>query len=159
MIIAVVVVVVVLVVVVEIIIIIIVIIIIIAFKIGIKDFLQSLHYASNYLQHVSFIGPGAIVCKSRAAPNDNSNINNNINNNNNNNHHHRIHRRNSRFSTISSMLHQLSPTCELSWSGRKRKSHAAHRALIIVQHVVLRATWYKGTAQLLNLTDVKSHLL
>ena len=28
-----------------------------------------------------------------------------------------------------------------------------------VQHVVLRATWYEGTAQLLSLTEVKSHLL
>ena len=27
-----------------------------------------------------------------------------------------------------------------------------------MQHVVLRATWYKGTAQLLSLTEFKSHL-
>ena len=27
-----------------------------------------------------------------------------------------------------------------------------------VQHVVLRATWYKGIAQLLSLTELKSHL-
>ena len=28
-----------------------------------------------------------------------------------------------------------------------------------VQHIVIHATWYKGTAQLLMLTDFKSHLL
>ena len=28
-----------------------------------------------------------------------------------------------------------------------------------MQHVVLRATWYEGTAQLLSLTELKSHLL
>ena len=28
-----------------------------------------------------------------------------------------------------------------------------------VQHVVLRATWYEGTAQLLSLTELKSHLI
>ena len=33
------------------------------------------------------------------------------------------------------------------------KSSAYH-----VQHVVLRATWYEGTAQLLSLTECKSHL-
>ena len=27
-----------------------------------------------------------------------------------------------------------------------------------VQHVVLRATWYEGAAQLLSLTELKSHL-
>ena len=28
-----------------------------------------------------------------------------------------------------------------------------------MQHVVLRAPWYEGTAQLLSLTEFKSHLL
>ena len=28
-----------------------------------------------------------------------------------------------------------------------------------MQHVVLRATWYEGTAQLLSLTELNSHLL
>ena len=27
-----------------------------------------------------------------------------------------------------------------------------------MQHVVLRATWYEGTAQLLSLSELKSHL-
>ena len=38
------------------------------------------------------------------------------------------------------------------------KSRATHRALITCKHVVLRATWDEGTAQLLSLTEVKSHL-
>ena len=48
-------------------IIIIIIIIIIAFKGAIRDFLQSPHSAANCLQHVRSSGPGATVCKSRAA--------------------------------------------------------------------------------------------
>ena len=28
-----------------------------------------------------------------------------------------------------------------------------------MQHVVFRAAWYKGTAQLLSLTEFKSHLI
>ena len=47
--------------------IIIIIIIIIAFQGAIRDFLQSPHCAANRLQHVRSSGPGAIVCKSRAA--------------------------------------------------------------------------------------------
>ena len=48
-------------------IIIIIIVIIIAFKGAIRDFLQSPHCAANCLQHARSSGPGAIVCKSRAA--------------------------------------------------------------------------------------------
>ena len=44
----------------------IIIIIIIAFKGGIRDFLQSPHSAANCLQHVRSSGPGAIMCKSCA---------------------------------------------------------------------------------------------
>ena len=74
----------------------------------------------------------------------------------NNNH---IQRRNSRFFTISSLCRELSPTRTLKWPRRNQvqimcnTSSAYH-----VQHVVLCATWYKGTAQLLNLTEFKSHL-
>ena len=46
--------------------IIIIIIIIMAFKGGIRYFLQSPHSAANCLQHVRSSGTGAIVCKSRA---------------------------------------------------------------------------------------------
>ena len=49
-----------------------IIIIVIAFKGDIRDFfffffLQSPHSATNCLQHVRSSGPGAVVCKSRAA--------------------------------------------------------------------------------------------
>ena len=76
-----------------------------------------------------------------------------INNNN------RIQRRYSRFFTISSQRRELSPTRTLKWPRRNllqitcNTSRAYH-----VQHVVLRATWYEGTAQLLSLTELKSHL-
>ena len=52
------------------------------------------------------------------------------------------------------MRHELSPTRTLKWPGRIRvqimcnTSSAYH-----MQHVVQRATWYEGTAQLLNLTE------
>ena len=36
-------------------------------------------------------------------------------------------------------------------------NHVQHSAYQ-VQHVVLRATWYEGTAQLLSLTELKLHL-
>ena len=49
-----------------IIIIIIVIIVAIAFKVAVRDFLQSPHSATNCLQHARSSGPGATVCKSRA---------------------------------------------------------------------------------------------
>ena len=77
-------------------------------------------------------------------------------NNDNNN---RIQTRNSRFLTISSMRREPSPTRTLNWPERNRvqitcsTSSAYH-----VQHVVLRATWYEGTAQLLSLIEFKSHL-
>ena len=63
------------------------------------------------------------------------------------------------FFAVSSLRREPSPTRTLKWSGRNRvqimcnKSSAYH-----VQHVVLCATWYKGTAQLLSLTEFKSHL-
>ena len=86
---------------------------------------------------------------------DNDDDNNNNNNNDNNN---RIQRRNLRFFTISSLRREPSPTRTLKWPVRNRvqltcnKSSAYH-----VQRVVLHATWYEGTAQLLSLTELKSH--
>ena len=68
--------------------------------------------------------------------------------------------RNSIFFTISSQRRKPSLTRTLMWPGRNRvqitcnTSNAYH-----VQHVVLRATRYDGTAQLLSLTAFKSHLL
>ena len=64
------------------------------------------------------------------------------------------------FLKISSMRRKLSPTRTLKRPGRNRvqitcnTSSAYHE-----QHVVLRSTWYEGTAQLLCLTEFKSHLM
>ena len=76
-----------------------------------------------------------------------------------NNNNNRIHKRNLIFFTNSSLRPEPSPTRTLKWPGRNRlqimcnTSSACH-----VQHVVLRATWYEGTAQLLSLRELKSHL-
>ena len=70
-----------------------------------------------------------------------------INNNN------RIQRRYLRFFTISSQCRELSPTRTLKWPG-----HVQHIERLSRASVVLRATWYEGTAQLLILTELKSHL-
>ena len=67
------------------------------------------------------------------------------------NNNNRIQKHNSRFSTISSLRREPSPTRTLKRPGRNRVqiTSSAHH----VQHVVLRATWYEGTAQLLSLTE------
>ena len=56
-----------------------------------------------------------------------------------------------------------SPTPALKWPSHNRvkimcktKSHATHQSLITCN--MWYATWYKGTAQLLSLTEFKSHL-
>ena len=78
------------------------------------------------------------------------------NDNNNNN---RIQRRYSRFFTISSKRRELSLTRTLNWPRRNRVQITCNTSSAYhVQHVVLRATWYEGTAQLLSLTELKSHL-
>ena len=79
-----------------------------------------------------------------------------LNNNNNNN---RIERRRSRYFTISSLRCEPPPVRTLKWPWRNHvqimcnTSNAYH-----VQHVALLATRYEGTAQLLSLTELKSHL-
>ena len=65
----------------------------------------------------------------------------------------RIQRRNSRVFTFSSLRRERS-SCP---GAIVCKSRATHRALITCKHV-LRATYCEGTAQLLNLTALKSHL-
>ena len=78
---------------------------------------------------------------------------------NNNNNKNCIRRRNSRFFTISSVHCQPSPTCTLKRPRRNRVQITCNTSSAYhVQHAVLRATWYKGTAQLLRLTVLKSHL-
>ena len=72
---------------------------------------------------------------------------------------HIIQRRNSRFFTISSLRRELSPTPMLNWLGYNHVQITCNTSSTYhVQHVMLRATWYKGTAQLLSLTELKSHL-
>ena len=63
----------------------------------------------------------------------------------------------SRFFTISSQRRELSPTRTLKWPRRNQITYNTSSAYH-VQHVALRATWYEGTAQLLSLTELKSHL-
>ena len=66
----------------------------------------------------------------------------------------RIQRRNSRLFTISSLFHELSPTHSLKWPRRYCVQIACTASSThYLQHAVLRATWYKGTAQLLSLTE------
>ena len=48
---------------------------------------------------------------------------------------------------------KLSPTRTLKWPG-----HVQHIERLSRASVMLRATWYEGTAQLLILTELKSHL-
>ena len=88
--------------------------------------------------------------------NNNNNNNNNSNNNNDNNNNNRTERRSSRFFfTISSLRREPSPTRTLRWPGRNRVQITCNTSSAYqVQHVVIRATWYEGTAQLLSLTEL-----
>ena len=66
-----------------------------------------------------------------------------VNNNN------RIQSRSSRFFTISLLRREPSPTRTLKWPGRNRVQITCNTSSAYhVQHVVLLATWYEGTAQL-----------
>ena len=76
-------------------------------------------------------------------------------NNNNNNHTQRCY---SRFLTISSQRRELSPKRMLKWPRRNYVQITCNTlSAYHVQHVVLRATWYEETAQLLSLTELKLH--
>ena len=51
------------------------------------------------------------------------------------------------------------PNMYAKWPWRNRVQITCNTSSSYhVQHVVLRATWYEGTAQLLSLTQMKSHL-
>ena len=81
------------------------------------------------------------------------------NDNNNNDDNNRIERCNLRLFTISSMRRVQSPTHTLKRPGSNRVQITCNTSSVYhMQHVVLRAMWSEGTAQLLNLTDFKSHL-
>ena len=79
----------------------------------------------------------------------------NSNNNNNN----RIQRRYSRFFTISPQRRELSQTYAQVARAQSCANHVQHIERLSRASVMLRATWYEGTAQLLSLTELKSHLL
>ena len=79
-----------------------------------------------------------------------------IDNNNNNNN--RTDRRNSRFlqsphcaRTVSNMYAQVA-------RSQSCANHVQHIERLSRAHVVICATWYERTAQLLSLTELKSHL-
>ena len=79
--------------------------------------------------------------------------------NNNNDNNNRIQRRYSRFFTTSSQRRKLSPTRTLKWpQAQSCANHVQHIEHLSRASVMLRATWYEGTAQLLRLTESKSHL-
>ena len=81
------------------------------------------------------------------------------NNNNNNNNNNCFQRRSLRFLTVSSQRHELSPTRTLKWPRCNHVQITCNTSSAYhVQHVILCATWYEGTAQLLSLTELKSHL-
>ena len=82
------------------------------------------------------------------------------NNNNNNNNSNRTKRCNLRFFATSSLRREPSSTCTVRSSGPGAilSKSGATLSTYHVQHVVIRATWYEGTAQLLSLTEFKLHL-
>ena len=79
-------------------------------------------------------------------------------NNNNNNNNNCIQRRYSRSFTIFSQRRKLSPKRMHKWPGRNRMQITCNTLSAYHMQVSLRATWYEGTAQLLSLTELKSHL-
>ena len=67
-----------------------------------------------------------------------------------------IQRHNLRFLTIFSLHREPSLTRTLKWPGRNCVQITCNtRSAYHVQHVMLHATWYEGTAQLLSLTESK----
>ena len=69
----------------------------------------------------------------------------------------RIERRNSRFFTLLTAPRTISDThAQVARAQSCAKPRATHRAHITCN--TLRATWNEGTAQLLSLTELKSHL-
>ena len=78
-----------------------------------------------------------------------------INDNNNNNNSNCTERHNLRLFTISSLRHELSPTRTLKWPRRNRVQITCNTSSAYhVQHIVIHATWYEETAQLLSLNRI-----
>ena len=81
----------------------------------------------------------------------------NIDNINNDNFNNDTEKRKSRFLTISSLC--LHPTHTVMWPGRSRvQITCVIWGAYHVQHTVCHMAWHEGTAQLLSLTGLKSHL-
>ena len=60
----------------------------------------------------------------------------------------------SRYYTISALRREPSPTREPKWPGCNRVQITCNAlSACHMQHVVLRATWYEGTAQLIYWLD------
>ena len=59
------------------------------------------------------------------------------------------------FITISSQRHKLLLTRTLKWPGHNRVQIMCNTLSAYRVHVMLRATWYEETAQLLSLTEFK----
>ena len=77
---------------------------------------------------------------------------------NNNNNSNRIERFNlSFFSIVSSLRREVSPLRTLKCPGHNRV-HIMCNTLTLIMCNMSCATWYEGTAQLLRLTELKSHL-
>ena len=91
---------------------------------------------------------------------DDDNNNDNNNNNNNNTCNSRIQRRKSRFFFLQ-IPHRAANRLQhrtLKWPGRNRVQITCNTlSAYHVQHFVLRATLYEGTAQLLSLAEFESH--
>ena len=64
----------------------------------------------------------------------------------------------SRFFTISSQRRELSQTYAQVARAQPCANHMQHIEGLSRSSVMLSATWYGGTAQLLSLTELKSHL-
>ena len=62
------------------------------------------------------------------------------------------------FFTVSSLRRAASPTRTLKWPGCNRVQITCNTSSAYHVQLVLRATWFEGTAQLLSLTELKLHL-
>ena len=71
----------------------------------------------------------------------------------------RFQRRYSRFFAISSQRRELSQTYAQVVRAQPCANHVQHIERLSRASVMLRASWYEGTAQLLSLTELKSHLI
>ena len=97
--------------------------------------------------------PQIFTCTSNRHVLCRSNCSHTVNNNNINKNNNRIPRRNLRFSTISSLCRELSPTRTLKWPRRNRVQITCNTSSADHMQHVLHATWYEGTVQLLSLTE------